>query len=297
MFKLAHITDVHLPPLPALHISECSAKRGLGYLSWHRKRKKYHSDEVLKILKADLSVNRVDHIAVTGDQTNIALDDEYAAVRKFLRALGQPSDVSVILGNHDAYRARPEPAFFRFWSEYACDDQKHCRFPYVRKRGKVALIGVNSAVPTPVFMAWGKTGEAQLRQLEFDLEDLGRHGYARIVMIHHPPHKNATAFHRGLLDAARFREVIKKAGAELILSGHLHKSIQSSIEGPKGPVPVRVAGSASSNGKGHMPPAHYHVIEVAENQKEWHISIEHRQFDASRRVFEPVLHESLNLPR
>ena len=39
-------------------------------------------------------------------------------------------------------------------------------FPFVRRRGPLALIGVSSAVPTPPLMATGRLGRAQLDALD-----------------------------------------------------------------------------------------------------------------------------------
>ena len=44
-----------------------------------------------------------DHIAVTGDLVNLALDDEVEAARGWLETVGPPDLVSVVPGNHDAY--------------------------------------------------------------------------------------------------------------------------------------------------------------------------------------------------
>ena len=39
-FRLAHLSDPHLPPLPALRLSELMGKRAFGYLNWTRNRYK-----------------------------------------------------------------------------------------------------------------------------------------------------------------------------------------------------------------------------------------------------------------
>ena len=44
-----------------------------------------------------------DHIAVTGDLVNLALDIEIEMARQWLELVGPPHDVSVVPGNHDAY--------------------------------------------------------------------------------------------------------------------------------------------------------------------------------------------------
>ena len=71
MFTLAHVSDVHLAPLPTPRPSELLSKRGLGYLNWLRKRRAIHRADMLAALVADLKTRAPDHIAVTGDLVRI----------------------------------------------------------------------------------------------------------------------------------------------------------------------------------------------------------------------------------
>ena len=88
MFVLAHISDIHLAPLPAPRPAELISKRGLGYLNWLRKRRAIHRPEVLEALVADLKAQQPDHIAVTGDLVNLSLANEFAPARAWLDRLG-----------------------------------------------------------------------------------------------------------------------------------------------------------------------------------------------------------------
>ena len=54
MFVLAHLSDVHLAPLPVPSPPELLSKRGLGYLNWLRKRRRIHRAEMLAKIVADL---------------------------------------------------------------------------------------------------------------------------------------------------------------------------------------------------------------------------------------------------
>ena len=54
MFLLAHISDVHLAPLPSPALGDLMSKRGLGYLNWLRKRRAIHRPEMLAAIVADL---------------------------------------------------------------------------------------------------------------------------------------------------------------------------------------------------------------------------------------------------
>src|SRR5882757_10357606 len=76
-FRLAHLSDPHLPPLPVARLRDLAGKRAFGYLNWTRNRHKYHRREVLDALVADMQAQRPDHVAVTGDLVNLALDAEF----------------------------------------------------------------------------------------------------------------------------------------------------------------------------------------------------------------------------
>src|SRR5437879_13121470 len=102
-FTLAHLSDPHLPPLPAARLRDLAGKRALGYLNWTRNRHKYHRREVLDALVADMRAQAPDHIAVTGDLINLALEAEFEPSRAWLESVGAAQHVTVIPGNHDAY--------------------------------------------------------------------------------------------------------------------------------------------------------------------------------------------------
>src|SRR5215831_58125 len=173
-FTLAHLSDPHLPPLPEPTASELAGKRVFGYLNWRRNRHKYHRREVLDVLVSDLRAQSPDHIAVTGDFVNLALEAEFAPSRAWLESVGPPDQVTAIPGNHDAYVGATRHRFTQAWAGYLNgDDTAHdAMFPSLRRRGPLALIGLSSAVPTPPFMATGTLGRNQLDALARLLERL-----------------------------------------------------------------------------------------------------------------------------
>jgi 3',5'-cyclic AMP phosphodiesterase CpdA len=101
-FTLAHLSDPHLPPLPAARLAELAGKRALGYLNWTRNRHKFHRRDVLDALVSDMQALAPDHIAVTGDIVNLALEAEFAPSRVWLESVGTADRVTVVPGNHDA---------------------------------------------------------------------------------------------------------------------------------------------------------------------------------------------------
>ena len=256
MFSLAQVADPHVSPLPRPSPLELCNKRVLGYLSWTLRRKHIHRKEVLTALTADLVANHPDHVAVVGDLTNISLPAEFPPALAWLRSLGDPHDVSVVPGNHDAYVARPWQGTIDLWREYMRGDglpadgapAAENDYPWVRVRGPVAVVGVSTAVATRPFLATGTVGHAQLVRLQTALRALASAGLFRVVLIHHPPVDSLTKRRKRLVDSDRFAEVVARAGAELVLHGHTHCATIASMAGPDGRVPVVGVTSASSNG-------------------------------------------------
>ena len=244
MFVLAHVSDLHLCGTPRL--AELAGKRGLGFLNWQRRRKRIHRPAVLDAITRHLKTVAADHVAVTGDLVNLSLPSEFSRARAWLETLGPPSSVTVIPGNHDIYvsEARPWPA--QFWGDYMRGDADAARgaFPFLRRRGAVVLIALNSALPTGPFMATGRLGEGQFARLAQVLDDT--RGQFRIVLIHHPPTNPLRRHMRRLTDAAEFRRVLAAKGAELLLHGHDHCRRVVWLEGPHGPIPAVGVPSASA---------------------------------------------------
>ena len=246
MFALAHLSDPHLAPLPAPRWSELIGKRLTGYINWQRRRRFIHQRAVLDRLVADLKTQGPDHVAVTGDIANIALESEYAPGRAWLDNLGSPQNVSFVPGNHDAY-VREGLAFTeRAWGPFMRGDDGGAQFPYLRRRGPLALVGLSTAVPTALGMATGRLGSAQIDALSALLDNLKREGLFRVILIHHPP-VSAAKWHKRLVDAEALKRVIAAQGAELLLHGHDHLHMLNWLAGPDGArVPAVGVPSASA---------------------------------------------------
>src|ERR1700728_4520864 len=103
-FTLAHLSDPHLPPLPRPRLSELAGKRAFGYLNWTRNRHRYQRRDVLDVRLSDLQAQVPDHIAITGDLVNLALEAEFAPARAWLERVGSPERVTAVPRNHDAYK-------------------------------------------------------------------------------------------------------------------------------------------------------------------------------------------------
>ncbi|MBX9826858.1 MAG: metallophosphoesterase [Xanthobacteraceae bacterium] len=286
MYVLAHLSDVHLAPLPVPSPQELISKRGLGYLNWLRKRRRVHRAEMLAKVVADLKARTPDHIAVTGDLTNLSLAKEFVAARAWIEALGSPDKVTVVPGNHDCYVRSAETFAAEHWAEYMCGDDDG-GFPFVRRRGPLAIIGLSTSLPTPPLAATGALHGGQLERLGDVLSALGREQAFRTVLIHHTPVDGAHHFRR-MRDASAMREVLRRHGAELVLHGHHHTSSLAWLPGPQFRIPVAGVPSASvAPGRHHDDLAGYHLYEIDGAPGAWRGTLLVRGWDANdRRIVE-----------
>jgi len=226
---------------------------------------------------ADLNAEKIDHVLCTGDVTNLALAQEFEFARAMFDKLELgPDNVTVIPGNHDAYVAEGVGLFAKIfepyhrtdagweWSETDNPDaNSDAKWPIVRVRGELALVGVSTSRATPWFTAYGRVGEVQLQRLREVLADPRLAMKTRVVAIHHPPAGKAAANKiRGLRDYQEFAQVIGESGASLIVHGHEHRDMAEEIAGPRGPVPVRgIASGTYEHDKPHRT-ARYRVFEI-----------------------------------
>src|SRR3984893_16439723 len=160
-FTLAHLSDPHLPPLPSPRLADLAGKRALGYLNWTRNRRKFHRRDVLDALVSDLQAQKPDQIAVTGDLVNLALEAEFAPSLIWLEGVGAAGRGTAIPRNQDSYVRATQHLFAEAFKKYLVGDEASDgggTFPFVRRRGPLALIGVSSAVPTLPLMATGWLG-------------------------------------------------------------------------------------------------------------------------------------------
>jgi 3',5'-cyclic AMP phosphodiesterase CpdA len=283
-FTLAHLSDPHLPPMPAARLRDLAGKRALGYLNWTRNRHKYHRREVLDALVADMQAQRPDHIAVTGDLVNLALEAEFTPALAWLETVGTPREVTVVPGNHDAYVRATRHHFAGAFEQYLSGDAgaDGALFPFVRRRGPLALLGMSSAVPTAPLMATGRLGRAQLDALDRHLAQLSTDEAFRVLLVHHPLHSDSRM--KRLTDSKALRAVLKRRGVELVLHGHDHIHSTMWFEGADRQIPAIGVPSASALAHRHYPAAAYNLFSITRDGDQWRCVQTVRGLDANFRV-------------
>ena len=302
MFRLGHLSDVHLGGVPSLRMKDFVTKRVVGYANWRRNRAHALTPDALDRLVADLKKQAPDHIVVTGDLTNIARREEFENARAWLEGLGPPDMVTAIPGNHDAYVPGAHRRFREVWAPWmASDDAEfvgHALFPFMRRKDGVALIGVSSAVASAPFMATGRVGGEQTKRLRLLLDAARIEGLFRVVLIHHPPKLvDPRDQWRKLTDGRRFRRAIERSGAELILHGHDHVRATTEIKGANGMVPVVGVPAASAAPIGGPRGGGYAIHEIAENGSSYALTVIHRGYTDDGEIVETARADySINRP-
>lgn len=286
-FRLAHISDPHLPPPKgSLGLGDLVSKRALSAMAWRRKGGQ-HDKAVLDALVADIGARAPDHIAITGDLTNFSTVREITAAQTWLSSLRPLGQVTVSPGNHDALVGTDEAHRFSPWAPWLADDEA-LAFPHVRVRDHVAIVNLCSAIPTAPWLATGRLGKGQLARLAKLLPDLAARRLFRVVMLHHPPIPGVVSARKALEDGEALRKILAADGAELVLHGHAHEAALGALPGPSGLVPVLGVPSASARHGGRHPPARWHEIEISQDPDDRQVWVTARGPSALTGAFETL---------
>jgi 3',5'-cyclic AMP phosphodiesterase CpdA len=257
--RIAHFSDLHVLALDGVPTHRFFNKRFTGWVNLRVKRAHKHLPAHVRAVAREITRAKVDHVVITGDLTNLALEQEFVAVRTLLEDhLGlDPHQISAVPGNHDLYTrgAMRDQRFTKYFHDYVasdlpelCADLPLGRFPFVKLRGPCAIIGLSSAVPRPPLMAAGQLGTPQLEALRRMLVHPEVQKRTPVILLHHPihnPRSKLKTFMKGLWDADELIEELAGLHRGLLLHGHLHVRRQCTLGTPVGEMLSVGATSAS----------------------------------------------------
>jgi 3',5'-cyclic AMP phosphodiesterase CpdA len=274
--RIAHFSDLHLLSLEGVPLWRFLNKRLSGWANLRLKRGHIHRASYVRAIAREIARAKVDHVVVTGDLTNLALEPEFELARDVLRGeLGiDPADVTVVPGNHDLYTrgaltSRRFEAYFGDWlrgdlPELAVD-VGGARFPVVKLRGSVAVVALSSAVPRLPLVAAGELGRAQRDALARVLAHPEVVRRTVVLALHHPAvdgWSGVKAHIEGLRDAPALLELLSRVPRGLILHGHLHRRIQRIVTTAAGKLHQVGATSASLHDPSPDRMAGFNVYEI-----------------------------------
>ncbi|WP_349356920.1 metallophosphoesterase family protein [Sphingobium nicotianae] len=196
----------------------------------------------------EAQAQRPDAIIVTGDLTMRARRREFRAAQDWLETL--PAPLSIEVGNHDL-------PFFNLFARFA---DPYGRFERLERdiERRLDLPGLD-IIPlrTTARVQWrldwskGHMTPARVEQAKGSL--VRAHGPIRLIACHHPliePETRGTARTHGGREAL---EALALAGADGILSGHVHDPYDRTIEIEGQPVRLIGAGTLSERVRDSRP--------------------------------------------
>jgi 3',5'-cyclic AMP phosphodiesterase CpdA len=257
--RIAHFSDLHLLSLEGVPARRFLNKRLTGWVNLRLKRGSIHRAAYVRAIAREIARLDVEHVVVTGDLTNLALEGEYELARDlFERELAlEPTRVTIVPGNHDVYTrgAMASRRFERYLSPYLQSDLPELavdvgagRFPVVKLRGPAAIIALSSAVPRAPLVAAGELGRAQIAALARVLAHAEVARRVPVVALHHPAvhgWSRLKSHIEGLRDAPALLAELRPIARGLLLHGHLHRRIQRAVQTGSGHVMQVGATSAS----------------------------------------------------
>jgi 3',5'-cyclic AMP phosphodiesterase CpdA len=257
--RIAHFSDLHLLSLEGVTLRRFLNKRFTGWVNLRLKRGHIHRAAYVRAIAREIARAKIDHVVVTGDLTNLALEPEFELAASVLREdLGiEPERVTVVPGNHDLYTrgALVSRRFEHYFADWLTSDLPDlavsvggARFPVVKLRGSVAIVALSSAVPRAPFVAAGELGGAQLEALARVLAHPEVAARTLVLALHHPPihdWSKLKAHMEGLRDAPALMALLTQQSRGLVLHGHLHRRIQRIVTTARGMIHQVGATSAS----------------------------------------------------
>ena len=142
----------------------------------------------------DIGRQKVDHVVITGDITNVASPAEFRIAEEFVKQLTAVCGVTIIPGNHDVNIQRLDlesrlgqgKKLDRFLGSFGgLLPGNGGKFPIVRQLGDVCLLGLDSTTFSPISNAGGKVPEEQLDRLNDALHRPGVRDAYKVLLVHH----------------------------------------------------------------------------------------------------------------
>jgi 3',5'-cyclic AMP phosphodiesterase CpdA len=296
--SIAHFSDIHLCGIKKISIAQLLSKRLYGYFYWKFSRSKRYDYSILEVLINDLKNEHLDHVVVTGDLAHLSLPEEFISVKRFLRRIDNIDKITLVPGNHDFYVPAGKRYYEKKWKEYISThdiiQKKGVIFPFVRFFNNIALVGVNSAVITPPFFAYGFLGRSQIEDLK-DLLAKIPDIYFTILLIHHPPVKGVATGNNSLVGMKGITEIIKSGKIKLILHGHTHYFNISGVTSKIGEIPVIGVPPAVSIELDKL--SGYNIYYIKETDGKWRLTVKRKEFSLQRNVFEVKDVEEITIVR
>ena len=181
---ILHLSDLHFHALPRT-FPEWASKRVLGAANLVLRRAQHYPLARAKALVEQVRALSWDHLVISGDLTQLALEQEFEQAREVLSPLLEnPECVTVLPGNHDRYVAAaqfPEDRFQKHFGEFWTEGPL-----WAKALGEGwHLLGWDSTHPNDWWSACGTVPQATIAATERHLSTLPDN--AKVLLANHYP--------------------------------------------------------------------------------------------------------------
>lgn len=191
-----------------------------------------------------INASDIDAIILTGDLTQAGRKREFHEAGEFVRRFAAP--VLAVPGNHDAPVYNPALRMSDPWRRFRTYVQNDlCP---VHEINDVVILGLNSARRMRPSLNWS-TGNLSSKQLAEASRALRRTNGAslKLVAFHHPVLPGPGPAGDALINRPeRAMATLSEAGADALLTGHVHVANAQLRETEANPIIVAAAGTAAS---------------------------------------------------
>lgn len=256
--RIAHLSDPHFSKI-TLNPNQFLSKRWMGNFNLILFRNQAYQTKHLWHLPELFETLEVDSAFITGDFSSTSLDEEFLEGKEFVNAFkNRGINTFTLPGNHDCYtkKAQKENSFFRYFPSRNLKEKKvEC---HKLKKGWW-YIGLNCAIPTPFFCAYGLFSQQMEEELEKNLFTIPKH--ENVIIGNHFPLFPANRPKHNLKRAHQLQILIKKyPQIKLYLHGHDHKPYI--IDRPQEGFPLVL----NSGSCAHKPDGTFYLIDLFETE-------------------------------
>lgn len=257
--RIAHLSDPHFSKI-SYQLDQFLCKRWLGNLNLMLFRKQAYQTAHLWHLPELMENLKVERVFITGDFSSTSLDSEFEEGKKFVTAFKERNlPVYVVPGNHDCY-TRESERLRRYHDFFYSQDLKEKRVESVFLGKGWWYIGLDCAVPAPLFCAYGYFSEESEKNLIEALTQIPKTD--RVIMANHFPlfPVGRPRPKHDLRRAQNLQKILKDfPNVKLYLHGHDHSYYIADRQKEGLPL-VLNSGSCA-----HKPDGTFYLIDLTEN--------------------------------
>lgn len=222
--------------------------------------------ELMRPLLEAVNTLRPDIVAISGDLTQRALSSQFRAARTFIDHIDAP--VLCVPGNHDLPVHRPFRRFFRRFGNYKKHIDRDLSPAWMSP--DLAVIGINTMSPWRWQTGWATRRE--IREAAAHCEQ-GPAARLNVIVAHHPFQTPEGSDKKDMINADWGLCTLAEAGADIILSGHLHRWKVIEPSSPQAPAVLQIHCGTGLSTRKRGEENDFAVIDLGEPQAQSHLSI------------------------